>query len=76
MFAQQGRLLINTSAWVSQSRRFGDVCDWSAYSSIAVELMRCSETTESARRDRTDGGANAAPWMGLAAARWVRVKPL
>ena len=28
-----------------QSRRFGDVSDWSAYASFAVELVRCNELT-------------------------------
>jgi len=33
---------------LGQSRRFGDVCGWSAYPSIAADLVQCGETTRSA----------------------------
>ena len=35
-------------AALAQFRRSGDVGDWSAYPSIAVELVRCSKPTECA----------------------------
>jgi hypothetical protein len=37
-----------------QFRRFGDVGDWSAYPSIAVNLVRCSELTRCARNRHPD----------------------
>ena len=48
-----------------QLRRFGDVSDWSAYISFAVELVRCNELTRCATSGSHEVNQFLDPALGM-----------